>query len=335
MRLRDGVTRARGHGLGEPDLRELSQIGARAASPGRRWARRHLLTHTSPGCTRPSCWSGLAAAVERLGVTIHEGTPVQRDPTAGGNHAGGDRGRAPGRPRNRGLHGQPARPQTGAPTDEQLDHHHRPAFRRRLGGDRLDWQQRRSTTPRWPTSTCSAPPTGASRSEAGECRIASAREPTGAVRLRAATIQGLHEQLLAMFPVSRRGGVDHAWSGRARRTARLVCVGRGRSGHGTGLGRWIRRRGGGRSKPRGPHAPRPNAGRAQQPDRAAVGRAPAKAMGARAHPLERHSEYLLALSPGRSRRAPGWAPIGARAAGGRPVGAALICPHGSVRVPGI
>ena len=75
VRLRERVNSGRERGLGEPDLRELgraeleqrlSVAGARGATFSPHVARVHparLLV-------------GLAAAVERLGVRIHEGTPV-------------------------------------------------------------------------------------------------------------------------------------------------------------------------------------------------------------------------------------------------------------------
>jgi glycine/D-amino acid oxidase-like deaminating enzyme len=74
-RLRERLRDARAGGLGEQDLRELDRDqlarrvrveGARAASFSPHAARMHPAKLVS----------GLAAAVERLGVIIHEGTPV-------------------------------------------------------------------------------------------------------------------------------------------------------------------------------------------------------------------------------------------------------------------
>jgi glycine/D-amino acid oxidase-like deaminating enzyme len=74
-RLRDSVASARGRGLGEEDLRELSreELAARVHVAGA-----HGATF-SPHVARvhpAKLLRGLAATVERLGVTIHEGTPV-------------------------------------------------------------------------------------------------------------------------------------------------------------------------------------------------------------------------------------------------------------------
>jgi glycine/D-amino acid oxidase-like deaminating enzyme len=74
-RLRDSVASARERGLGEEDLRELSREGLAARL---RIAGAHGATF-SPHVARvhpAKLLRGLAAAVERLGVTIHEGTPV-------------------------------------------------------------------------------------------------------------------------------------------------------------------------------------------------------------------------------------------------------------------
>jgi glycine/D-amino acid oxidase-like deaminating enzyme len=75
LRLRDRVSSARGHGLGEQDLRELSreELEQRLAVAGA------LGGTFSPHVARvqpAKLLAGLAAAVERLGVRIHEGTPV-------------------------------------------------------------------------------------------------------------------------------------------------------------------------------------------------------------------------------------------------------------------
>jgi glycine/D-amino acid oxidase-like deaminating enzyme len=75
LRLGDSIASAREHGLGEDDLRELSSTelaqqlrvaGARGATFSPHVARVHPAKLVR----------GLAAAVEQLGVSIHEGTPV-------------------------------------------------------------------------------------------------------------------------------------------------------------------------------------------------------------------------------------------------------------------
>ena len=75
LRLRDSVASARGRGLGEEDLRELGreELAARVHVAGAQGAT------FSPHVARvhpAKLLRGLAAAVERLGVTIHEGTAV-------------------------------------------------------------------------------------------------------------------------------------------------------------------------------------------------------------------------------------------------------------------
>jgi glycine/D-amino acid oxidase-like deaminating enzyme len=75
LRLHERVKRAREHGLGEQDLRELrrGELEQRLAVAGARGGT------FSPHVARvhpAKLLAGLATAVERLGVTIHEGTPV-------------------------------------------------------------------------------------------------------------------------------------------------------------------------------------------------------------------------------------------------------------------
>ncbi len=75
LRLRDSVTRARGHGLGEEDMRELSREGlARrlrvAGAFGATFSPHVARVHPA------KMLRGLAETVERLGVSIHEATPV-------------------------------------------------------------------------------------------------------------------------------------------------------------------------------------------------------------------------------------------------------------------
>jgi glycine/D-amino acid oxidase-like deaminating enzyme len=74
-RLRDRVNRSREHGLAEQDLRELSsgelegRLGV-AGACGATFSPHVARVHPA------KLLVGLAAVVERLGVTIHEGTPV-------------------------------------------------------------------------------------------------------------------------------------------------------------------------------------------------------------------------------------------------------------------
>ena len=75
LRLREAVSKSRAQGLGEQDLGELSrpQLDRRLCIAGARGAT--FSPHVA--CMHPAkLLVGLAATVERLGVRIHEGTPV-------------------------------------------------------------------------------------------------------------------------------------------------------------------------------------------------------------------------------------------------------------------
>ena len=99
-----------------------------------------LLAAFTPHCARvqpAKLARGLADAVERLGVTIYEQTPVTdilpgRAVTAHGHGARADRPAG-----HRRVHHPTAGSQTTVAADEQRDDRHRPAARRRVGIDRL------------------------------------------------------------------------------------------------------------------------------------------------------------------------------------------------------
>jgi glycine/D-amino acid oxidase-like deaminating enzyme len=75
LRLRERVRQSRQHGLGDRDLRELSaeQLSERVRVAG---ARRATFSPHVARAQPAKLLLGLAGAVERLGVGIHEGTPV-------------------------------------------------------------------------------------------------------------------------------------------------------------------------------------------------------------------------------------------------------------------
>ena len=211
VRLRERVKRGRDQGLGEQDLRELSQAelrerlgvaGARGATFSPHVARVHpakLLV-------------GLAAAVERLGVRIHEGTPVSEiRPRAALTPVGTVRARWVVRATEgytAGLRGlrralvpmnssmiitdplsAGAWEEIGWAGSEALnDAAHLFAYLQRTADGRIAIGGR------------GVPYRFGSRTDG---RGDTAR----------ATIEGLHEKLVAMFPAAAHAEVDHAWSG--------------------------------------------------------------------------------------------------------------------------
>ena len=117
-------------------------------------------------------------------------------------------------------------PAARARADEQLDDRHRAAARAGVGADRLERAARRSATRRTSTSTCSAPPTGASRSAARRAlplRLANGRR--GATPRRTVAACARSSSRCSRPP---RARARARLVGRARRAARLVRVGRRR-----------------------------------------------------------------------------------------------------------
>ena len=108
---------------------ELARAAARRRARSARRSRR-----TPRACTRPSSSPGSPARSSALGVTIYEGTPVREIAPGEARTAARRRARALGGARDRGLHGEPARPAPRARADEQLDDRHRAARGERLGG---------------------------------------------------------------------------------------------------------------------------------------------------------------------------------------------------------
>jgi glycine/D-amino acid oxidase-like deaminating enzyme len=211
QRLRDGVNRARELGLGESDLRELSRseleerlrvAGARTATYSPHVARVHpakLLV-------------GLATAVERLGVTIHEGTPVTEiRPRAALTPAGTVRARWVVRATEgytaslRGLR-RALVPMNSSMiiTDPLPDG----------VWEEIGWA--RSET----VNDAALAYVYLQRTADGRIAIGGRGVPyrfasrtDGRGETAHATIKGLHETLVAMFPSVGHAQVDHAWSG--------------------------------------------------------------------------------------------------------------------------
>jgi len=192
FRLRDGVRRSRGHGLGEQDLRELSRAeleerlrvaGARIATYSPHVARVHpakLLV-------------GLAAAVERLGVMIHEDTPVSEiRPRAALTPAGIVRARWVVRATEgytaslRGLRRALVPINSSMIITDPLS----------AGAwEEIGWAGSETV------------------SDAALAYVYLQRTADGRGETARATIEGLHEKLVAMFPSAAQAEVDHAWSG--------------------------------------------------------------------------------------------------------------------------
>ena len=213
-RLREAIAGARRHGVGEEDLRELSPArscaervrvaGALGASFSPHVARVHPV----------KLLLGLAAAVESLGVEIHERTPVTEIGPVAPSPPRGDVRRAVGRARHRGIHGQPARTAPRARADEQLDDRHRAARDRRPGSE-IGWDGAETIG--------DGAHVYAYLQRTADGRIAIGG-PRRALPLRlahrrprrdggAATVASLREKLAAMFPAAAGARIEHAWSG--------------------------------------------------------------------------------------------------------------------------
>lgn len=183
-RLREHVRELRALGLGEEELRELDgeELAARVRVAG---ARAATLTRRAARVHPAKLLSGLAAAVERAGVTIHERTLV-REIRAGEARADAGTVRARWVVRAtegytsslRGLRRALVPMNSSMIVTEPLA----PAAWEEIGGRAARcWATRRTCS-----RTCSARPTGASRSAVAACPTASARAPTatGARRAR-------------------------------------------------------------------------------------------------------------------------------------------------------
>jgi glycine/D-amino acid oxidase-like deaminating enzyme len=211
VRLRDGVKRARGHGLGEQDLRELSRAeleqrlhvaDARAATYSPHVARVHpakLLV-------------GLAAAVERLGVRIYERTPVREiRPRAAITPAGIVRARWVVRATEgytaslRGLRRALVPMNSSMIITDPL-----PAG----AWEEIGWTGNEAV------NDAALAYVYLQRTADGRIAIGGRGVPyrfasrtDGRGQTARSTIEGLHEKLVAMFPSAAEAEVDHAWSG--------------------------------------------------------------------------------------------------------------------------
>ncbi len=211
LRLRDRVGRGREHGLGEEDLRELSPAeleerlrvaGACAATYSPHVARVHpakLLV-------------GLAAAVERLGVRIHEGTPVREiRPRAALTPAGIVRARWVVRATEgytsslRGLRRALVPMNSSMIVTDPL-----PAG----AWEEIGWRRSEAV------NDAALAYVYLQRTADGRIAIGGRGVPyrfasrtDGRGETARATIEHLHEKLVCMFPSAAHAGVDHAWSG--------------------------------------------------------------------------------------------------------------------------
>ena len=177
------------------DAAELQRACASPA-PGRR-----VLARTSRACTRPA-GRRAGRAVERLGVRDLRDTPVTRDPPARGGHAA-RRVRARWVVRaTEGYTAGAARVAARARAGEQLDDRHRAAAARPWAQIGWDGLRAARATRRTCTSTCSAPPTGASRSAGAASPTATARGPTAPARSPHARSPRCAPSSAEMFPAA-------------------------------------------------------------------------------------------------------------------------------------
>ncbi len=247
------------------DLRELRRRRA-ARARARRGARSARASRPTPrACSRPSWCAGWPRAVEELGVTIYERTPVSAIAPRRAETTRGTVARAAGscaRPRatRPALRG----PAPGARADEQLDDHHRAARRggagrrsagagRRCSGDEAHVYVylQRTADGRIAIGGRGVPYRFGSRTDGrGATAARDGAQPAGASSPRCSR---------------RRADValDHAWSGVLGRAARLVRLGRrptprsGLAWAGGYVGEGVAR-----LEPRGAHAARPDPRRA-------------------------------------------------------------------------
>ena len=148
-RVRRDVRDHHAFGFGDDDVRWLDADEARERVGMSRRPRRVVHPRTAPRSTRPASSRGLAAAVERRGVVIHEHTPVEhieRRCVRANGHRGAH---AVLRAGHRGVHRRAPRPAPRARADLLADDRHRAAPGRR--------PRRRSG---WPTGRRSATPAG-------------------------------------------------------------------------------------------------------------------------------------------------------------------------------
>ncbi len=210
-RLRAGLAGARRHGLDEQDLRELDagELAARVRVRGA------LGASFSPHVARlhpAKLLTGLAAAVERLGVPIHERTPVSAI--------------LPGRART--VHGEVRAPWIVRATEGYTASLH--GLRRELAPinssmivteplpapvwEQIGWEGAETIGDGahvYAYLQRTADGRIAIGGRGSPYRFASRTDGRGETPPR--TIGGLHERLAAMFPAAAGAAVEHAWSG--------------------------------------------------------------------------------------------------------------------------
>ena len=291
--LRHAIAQAREHGLQEADLRELSTAEVRE----RVHVEGALGGAFSPHVARmhpAKLLGGLASVVERLGVSIHESTPV-REIAPG--RAVSDRGTVSARWVVRategytsGLRGQrrtlvPINSSmvVTEPLSEQAwaeigwrgaevigDEAHVYVYLQRTADGRIAIGGR------------GVPYRYGSRTD-------------GRGDTAAATVAGLRAKLAEMFPAAAGAEIEHAWSGVLGVSPRLGHLAAGRPLHRARLGGRLCGRGRRRRQPRRQDPARSDPRSAERAHGAALGRPPGAALGARAAALVRRSRGVYSL----------------------------------------
>ena len=275
-------------------------------------------TRTAPGCTRAASSTASpsrgaqARWPHRRGHQGHLHRPG----------CGADRGRSPGHgparhPRDRGLDRRAAGP---PPRDRPrlLAHGgHRAAPPDHVGRRSASPTARSSPTTGTSSSTASARPTTGSPSAAGARPTTGARGSGPSSTATRRVFDDLRATLTELLP-QLEGVALHPRLGRpARDRPRLAPQRRPRRRDRARLGRWLRRRRRRGQQPRRPHPRRPGERTAHPPHRAALGRAPLTAVGARAAALARRQRRPAARTcpPTARRSAPAAPPRRARLLG--------------------
>ncbi len=329
-RLRAHVRELRALGIGEHDLQELS--GDRLAQRVRVAGAQSATFSPHAARVHPAkLAAGLAATVQALGVTIYERTPRTRAARARGAHRAWRGASALDRARDRGLHGRAARHAPRARADEQLDDRHRAPAAERLGADRLGGvggARRRRACVRVPAAHRRRAHRDRRARRALPLRLAA---PARVARPRRRPCEACAR---SCSTCSRRSpACTSSTPGRACSACRATGCLRSASTPIAAM--------------RGPAATSDRASpRRTSPGarcatccsaspsaltRAAVGRAPAARVGARAAALGRHPRGVRAVPPGGSQRVAQRPPFAPGAARRRRVGPALTRPAASGR----
>ncbi|HEX4188503.1 MAG TPA: FAD-dependent oxidoreductase [Solirubrobacteraceae bacterium] len=210
-RLAGEVASSRAHGLGEDDLRELSagELAERVRVAG---ARRGVFTPHVARVHPAKLVSGLAAAVERLGVTIYERTPVlEIQPHAALTPAGRVRARWVVRATEGYTAGLPGLRRALVPMNSSMIvTEPLPA----QAWEEIGWSGREAL------SDAAHVYVYLQRTEDGRIAIGGRGVPyrfasrtDGAGDTAATTVASLRSKLVEMFPAAAEVDIDHAWSG--------------------------------------------------------------------------------------------------------------------------